>query len=75
MASGSTGDRVFILTRREAGAVVYNRDGSFVTAWGEGLFTPRSHGLIIAPDDTLYCVDEGSHTFQKFARTAGPGGK
>ena len=64
-----SGDRVFILTRREARVVVCNRDGSFVTAWGEGLFTPRSHG--ISHGD----VPEGCHTFRKFARAAGPGGK
>jgi sugar lactone lactonase YvrE len=54
-----SGDRVFILTRREARVVVYDRDGSFVMAWGEGFFTPRAHGLTVAPDDTLFCVDEG----------------
>jgi len=63
----TSGDRVFILTRREARVLVYNRDGSFVTSWGEGFFTPRAHGLTIAADDTLYCVDEGRQVIYHLA--------
>jgi DNA-binding beta-propeller fold protein YncE len=52
-------DRVFVFTRRESRVIVYERDGSFAGAWGEEFFTARTHGLTVAPDDTLYCVDEG----------------
>jgi sugar lactone lactonase YvrE len=52
-------DRVFLLTRRDERVIVYDRDGTFLAAWGEDLFTARPHGLTVAPDDTLYCVDEG----------------
>ena len=51
-------DRVFLLTRRESRVIVYDRDGRFLTAWGDGFFTARPHGLTVAPDDTVYCVDE-----------------
>jgi DNA-binding beta-propeller fold protein YncE len=60
-------DRVFIFTRREARVIIYNRDGSFVAAWGEDLFTPRTHGLTVAPDDTVYCVDEGRQVVYHFS--------
>ena len=59
-------DRVFLITRQESRVLVYNRDGSFVASWGEGFFTPRTHGLTIAPDDTLWCVDEGQEAIFRF---------
>lgn len=59
-------DRVYLFTRRESRILVYERDGSFVAAWGEDFFTPRTHGLTIGPDDTLYCVDEGHHAVYRF---------
>lgn len=59
-------DRVFVYSRRESRVVVYERDGTFVSAWGEGFFTPRTHGLTVAPDDTVYCVDEGRQVVYHF---------
>jgi len=59
-------DRVYALTRHEARVIVYEPDGTFVTSMGEGLFTERTHGLAIAPDDTIFCVDDGDHTVRKF---------
>ena len=59
-------DRVFIYTRGEARVIVYERDGSFVTSWGEGFFTARTHGITIGPDGTVYCVDEGAQVVYAF---------
>jgi sugar lactone lactonase YvrE len=59
-------DRLFMLTREAAQVLIYNRDGSFVGAWGEGFFTQRTHGLTIGPDDAVYIVDEGSQVVYKF---------
>lgn len=59
-------DRVYMITRDEARVIVYESDGRFVTSWGEGIFTPRTHGITIAPDDSVYCVDDGDHTVRKF---------
>jgi len=53
-------DRVYVLNRGEHPVIVFERDGSFVTAWGEGLFS-RPHGMTLTPDETLYCVDDVSH--------------
>src|SRR3954453_7285496 len=44
--------------------IVLDRDGNFVTSWGEGLFH-RAHGLHIDADDNLYCTDDGDHTVRK----------
>ena len=60
-------DRVYMLTRGEHPVVVFNRDGTFVSTWGKGIFG-RAHGLTIFPDDTLYCTDDGDHTVKRFTR-------
>jgi DNA-binding beta-propeller fold protein YncE len=59
-------DRVYLLTRHATRVLVYERDGRFVTAWGEGIFTDRTHGLRFAPDGCLYTVDDGDHTVRRF---------
>ena len=46
--------------------LVYERDGRFVRAWGEGAFTERTHGITIGPDDTVYCVDDADHSVRSF---------
>jgi DNA-binding beta-propeller fold protein YncE len=61
-------DRVFIITRAQSRVIVYNRDGSFAAAWGDGMLTPRTHGITVAPDDTVYCVDDGRHAVFHFDR-------
>ena len=50
-------DRVYLFCRGEHPVLVFEADGRFVKAWGEGLFT-RPHGLTLGPDGTLYCVDD-----------------
>jgi len=59
-------DRVYLITRQRSQVLVYEPEGRFVRAWGEGRFTDRTHGLTVAPDDTIWCVDDGSHRVQKF---------
>ena len=59
-------DRVYVLTRKQARVIVYSRDGSYLSTFGEGLFTERTHGLTVGPDDSVYCVDDGNHTVRKF---------
>ncbi len=59
-------DRVYLLTRGEPRIIVYEQDGTFVKSWGEDLFTDRTHGITIGPDDSIYAVDDGQHTVRKF---------
>jgi sugar lactone lactonase YvrE len=59
-------DRVYLVTRSDARVIVYERDGTFVMSWGEDIFTPRTHGVAIGPDDSVYIVDDGDHTVRKF---------
>src|SRR4051794_1204918 len=58
-------DRVFAFSRAENLVVVFDRDGSFLTSWGEGLFV-RPHGICVGPDDSVYCSDDLDHTVRKF---------
>ena len=48
-------DRVYVFSRSEHPLTVFDRDGGFLSSWGEGLFT-RPHGLHIGPDESLYCT-------------------
>jgi DNA-binding beta-propeller fold protein YncE len=59
---------VFLFCRGEHPVMVYERDGTFVRAWGEGIFTMRAHGVTVAPDDTLWFTDDGDQTVRKFTR-------
>src|SRR5262249_28160537 len=59
-------DRVFLLTRERSLVLIYERDGRFVGSWGEGMFTARTHGLTVGPDDSVYCTDDGNQTVRKF---------
>jgi DNA-binding beta-propeller fold protein YncE len=57
-------DRVYVFNRGEHPMIVFDRDGNFLRSWGEGLFR-RPHGIHMAPDDTIYCTDDGDHTVRK----------
>ena len=59
-------DRVYVFHRGERPVMVFDRDGSYLHAWGEGLFA-RPHGVTIAPDDSVWCVDDFDHTCRKFS--------
>ena len=56
--------RVFVFSRSEHPLIVYDRDGRYLSSWGEGVFT-RPHGITIQ-DDFVYLVDDGDHTVRKF---------
>jgi len=59
-------DRLFVFNRGNHPIIIFDRDGKFVSSWGEGLFV-RPHGIAIGPDDAVYCTDDNGHTVRKFA--------
>jgi sugar lactone lactonase YvrE len=59
-------DNVYLMTRQDAQLMVYDRNGNFLRSWGKGIFTQRTHGIAIGPDDMIYAVDDGDHTVRKF---------
>lgn len=59
-------DRVYLLTRSDARVIIYEPDGTFMRSWGEDIFTPRTHGISIGKDGSVYTTDDGDHTVRKF---------
>ena len=57
-------DNVYVFARSEHPMMVFDREGNFLRSWGEGLFR-RPHGVHLAPDDTIYCTDDGDHTVRR----------
>lgn len=57
-------DRVYVFNRGNKPIVVFDRDGNFVKAMGEGEFD-RPHGIAIDSDDNLYLADDAGHFVQK----------
>lgn len=58
-------ERVFVFNRGEHPVAIFDRSGTFLGAWGEGVFR-RPHGLTIALDDSVWCTDDFDHTVRKF---------
>ena len=60
-------DRVYVLTRNEKHPVMlFEQDGTFIASFGQGVFGDRTHGIFVGPDDSVFCVDDGTHTITKF---------
>ncbi|MBI3836999.1 MAG: hypothetical protein HY288_03590 [Planctomycetia bacterium] len=58
-------NNVFVFNRGDHPLIVFDRQGQFLRSWGEGMFV-RPHGIFIAPDDAVFCVDDLDHTVRKF---------
>src|SRR5947207_15183696 len=54
-------DNVYAFNRGDHPVAVFDNDGNLLRTWGEGVFT-RPHGVHVAPDDTIWLTDGGSHT-------------
>jgi sugar lactone lactonase YvrE len=57
---------VFVYSRSEHPLVIFDRDGSFLDSWEEGLFD-HAHGILIDGDDNVYCTDCNAHCVRKFS--------
>ena len=58
-------DRVYVFNRGEHPVIVFDKDGKFLKAWGEGIFK-SSHGIFIDKQDTIYLTDDFDHTVRIF---------
>ena len=58
-------DRVYVFNRGAHPMIVFDKDGRFLDAWGEGVFT-SAHGIFIDRHDHVYCADNFDHTVRKF---------
>jgi len=59
-------DEVHVFTRSPHPVMVFDRSGTFLRTFGEGLFT-TAHGIHIAPDDTVWTADSSGSTVRKFS--------
>jgi hypothetical protein len=57
-------DRIYVFHRGEHPLMIFDREGNFLRAWGDGLFK-RPHAVHMAPDDAVYLTDDGDHTVRK----------
>jgi DNA-binding beta-propeller fold protein YncE len=64
-------DRIYVFNRGKQPMLVYERDGTFVRAWGEDEIS-NAHGVAVAPDGTILTVDNGSHTVRRFTPEGEP---
>ena len=58
-------DRVFVYSRSDHPLVVFDRDGSFSTSWGDE-HLKDAHGIFIDADDNVFCVERETHIMRKF---------
>ena len=61
-----SGDRVYVFNRGAHPMIVFDKEGQFLDAWGEGVFA-SPHGLFIDHNDHLWCADNFDHTVRKFS--------
>jgi sugar lactone lactonase YvrE len=58
-------DNVYVFNRGNHPMIVFDSEGEVIRSWGEGEFT-NPHGVTVAPDDTLWLVDNGDHSIRHF---------
>jgi DNA-binding beta-propeller fold protein YncE len=69
-------DRVYVYNRGEHPLIIFDREGNFLTSWGEGVplrkggqgvvLTRGGHGIFIDADDYVYLADRAMQTALKF---------
>ncbi len=59
-------DRVYVYSRSERPMVVFDREGNFLSSWGEDVLKD-AHGIFIDDRDQIYCVERETHCVRKFA--------
>ena len=57
--------RVYVFNRGDHPMIVFDKEGQFLSAWGEGVFT-NPHGIFIDRTDHIWCADNfDKHIFRK----------
>ncbi|MEF8842767.1 MAG: peptidyl-alpha-hydroxyglycine alpha-amidating lyase family protein [Haloarculaceae archaeon] len=59
-------DDVLVLNRGPHPVMVFDAGGDSLSAWGDGHFSDRPHGMGLGPEGDVYCTDDGNHTVRKF---------
>ena len=59
-------DRVYLFNRSDHPLIVLDKEGHFLTAWGEGVLTD-AHGMFIDADDNIYLPVKNNHVVMKYS--------
>jgi DNA-binding beta-propeller fold protein YncE len=60
-------DRIYVLHRGAPPLVAFDKDGKYVSSWGQGLFKVP-HGLRVDREGNIWTTDNGNHVLRKFSR-------
>lgn len=58
-------DLIYVYSRSEHPMVVLDKEGNFVTSWGDEVLKD-AHGIYIDGDDNVFCVEREVHCMRKF---------
>ena len=58
-------DRVYVVTRGACPVMVFDRKGELEQTWDRASFA-FAHGICLAPDEQVYCVDADAHVVGKY---------
>ena len=64
-------DRVYAFQRKDPPILVFDREGTFLSSWGDGLIS-FGHGIHIGPDDIVYLTDPNDHVTMTFTLDGKP---
>jgi DNA-binding beta-propeller fold protein YncE len=59
-------DNVYVFNRGNHPMIVFDTKGNVLRSWGEGGLFTNPHAVTVAPDDTLWCVDNHDHSIRQF---------
>ena len=46
---------------------IWDKEGNFISSWGEGTFSANPHGIYIAPNDNVWLVDRDFHIATEYS--------
>ena len=54
-------DELHVFSRGLHPLTIWDKDGNFISSWGEGTFSNNEHGIYITKEDTIWLVDSWYH--------------
>jgi hypothetical protein len=54
-------DEIHVFSRGLHPLTIWDKDGNFISSWGEGAFSNNEHGIYITRKDTIWLVDSWYH--------------
>ena len=64
-------DQVYVFNRGDHPMMVFDREGNFLTEWGQGVLTD-AHGIFISGDDYIYLPVREAHAVVKYTLDGRP---